>query len=82
VSVQYFPAPPVGKQEPLQYSYAELQDLTRALNEPQAFLQLQVLNVAPTKPRDGMVVVADGTNWNPGSGAGVYARIGGSWVKL
>jgi hypothetical protein len=82
MSVQYQPAPPYRGQEPAEYSYVELQDLVRALNEPQAFLQLQVLNVAPAKPRDGMVAVADGTNWNPGGGAGIYARIGGAWVKL
>ena len=40
------------------------------------------LNVEPEKPRDGMVVLADGTNWNPGSGAGFYGRQGGSWTFL
>lgn len=37
-------------------------------------------HVAPPKPRDGMVVYADGTNWNPGSGEGFYQRVGGAWV--
>lgn len=45
-------------------------------------IQFQVLNVAPDKPRDGMLVVADGTNWNPGAGAGIYLRIGAAWTKL
>lgn len=36
----------------------------------------------PARYSDGMVVYADGTNWNPGSGAGLYAREGGAWVKL
>jgi hypothetical protein len=45
-------------------------------------ITLKELNTEPAKPRTGMVVLADGTNWNPGSGAGVYARYGGSWVKL
>ena len=40
------------------------------------------LNVEPEKPRDGMIALADGTNWNPGSGAGMYGRIAGAWVKL
>jgi hypothetical protein len=37
-------------------------------------------HVAPSKPRDGMVVYADGTNWNPGSGEGFYQRVNGVWV--
>ena len=44
--------------------------------------QLDVTNVAPDKPRDGMIRYADGTNWNPGSGEGIYAYYGGAWNKL
>lgn len=33
-----------------------------------------VLYAAPTKTRAGMVVYADGTTWNPGSGEGLYRR--------
>jgi hypothetical protein len=44
--------------------------------------QLPVLHEAPPKPREGRVAYADGTNWNPGSGAGVYVYNGMSWVKL
>lgn len=40
------------------------------------------LPAEPDKVGNGDVVFADGTNWNPGSGAGVYARVSGSWVKL
>jgi hypothetical protein len=43
---------------------------------------LPELNVAPEKPREGMVVLADGTNWNPGSGAGFYGYYSGAWNKL
>jgi len=43
---------------------------------------LQELNVAPLRPRSGMVVLADGTNWDPGSGQGFYGYYGSSWVKL
>lgn len=46
------------------------------------FIQLTTLNAEPDKPREGMVVLADGTDWNPGSGAGVYGYIGGLWVSL
>ena len=43
---------------------------------------LPVLNVEPDKPRDGMIVLADGVNFNPGSGAGFYGRSAGAWVFL
>lgn len=43
---------------------------------------LNELNVAPVKPRTGMIVLADGTNWDPGSGAGFYGYRGGAWVLL
>ena len=41
--------------------------------------QLEFLNVAPARPREGMVAGADGTNWNPGSGKGVYLYFNGIW---
>lgn len=45
-------------------------------------LALRVSNAAPTRPRDGMVVYADGTDWNPGAGVGFYGYENGAWVKL
>ena len=38
--------------------------------------------VAPTKPRDGDIRYAEGTSWNPGSGAGIYWYNGSAWAKL
>lgn len=38
--------------------------------------------VAPTKPRIGMRRLADGTSWNPGSGAGLYEYYGTAWHFL
>ena len=43
---------------------------------------LSPLALAPKKPREGMIVVADGVNWNPGSGLGAYEFRAGVWVKL
>lgn len=37
---------------------------------------------APLKARTGDTVLADGTTWNPGSGAGVYTYYAGMWNKL
>ena len=50
----------------------------------QAFRQLQLeeLHVEPSKPREGMLVLADGSDWDPGSGQGVYAYYNGVWNKL
>lgn len=42
----------------------------------------RILHVEPAKLADGMVAFADGTDWNPGGGAGLYQRVTGAWVKL
>ena len=34
------------------------------------------------KPRTGDIRYADGTDWNPGSGEGIYFYNGTSWVNL
>lgn len=44
-------------------------------------MQLAVRTSAPT-PANGMIAYADGTSWNPGSGAGFYGYEAGAWVKL
>lgn len=43
---------------------------------------LDETHVAPVKPRNGDIRLADGTNWNPGSGQGVYAYYNSTWNKL
>lgn len=47
-----------------------------------ALVMVPVRTVAPDKPRKGMIVYADGTTWNPGSGEGFYGYQGSAWVKL
>lgn len=37
---------------------------------------------APNKPRDGDIRYADGTTWNPGSGAGIYQYRTSAWVFI
>ena len=54
------------------YLARELQALAQSLVSVKEFEILKTLNVAPIRPREGMIVKADGTNWNPGSGAGFY----------
>lgn len=45
-------------------------------------VELRQVGRAPDKPREGMIVSANGTDWDPGSGAGAYEYKGGAWVKL
>ena len=42
----------------------------------------KVWHVAPVKPREGLLVYADGTDWNPGSGAGYYVYYAGAWHAM
>lgn len=60
----------------------ELLNIARASLEGNQFLSLEMQYVAPSKPRDGMVVLADGTSWNPGSGEGFYGYRAGAWRFL
>lgn len=81
--MSYAPRPVPGNDPAVlaQWMQDELQAIGRSFREIE-ILQLRVLNVAPKRPREGMIAYADGTNWNPGSGAGPYAYIGGVWTKL
>ena len=62
----------------------ELAKLEQALNAAQGSIELVVLHAEPERLRAGMTVYADGTDWNPGSGAGVYRRseANDAWVHL
>jgi hypothetical protein len=43
---------------------------------------LDETHVTPDKPRDGDIRFADGTNFNPGLGQGVYCYYNTTWNKL
>lgn len=43
---------------------------------------IDVSHVAPAKPRDGDIRYADGTNWDPGSGKGLYIHNGTVWTRI
>ena len=60
----------------------ELQTIAQAWSQTQPCLLLDTLYAAPKKPREGMVVKADGTTWNPGSGAGFYGYRASAWRFL
>lgn len=60
----------------------ELAKIAQAMETPDQFLQLDTLYAAPKKYREGTLVKADGTSWNPGSGAGVYCYRAAAWRFL
>lgn len=42
-------------------------------------VKLPVLHAEPEKASEGLLVIADGADWNPGGGQGVYYYFGGAW---
>lgn len=80
----YQPKPPPFDAKGLTaYVYEELQAISQSQGERVDLMQLNVLHVEPTKRRAGMIVCADGTDWQPlGAGGGFFGYFGGAWVKL
>ena len=60
----------------------ELRNIERGVREPVFTMQLSVLHKEPARLQDGLIVLADGTDWNPGSGAGFYGYSAGAWRFL
>ena len=68
--------PPHEIEELPAYLARELRRIAEAVASSQG-ADMIVTHVAPTKPRIGDLRIADGTNWNPGGGAGAYEYTGG-----
>lgn len=60
----------------------EFRSIQKAAQRADPFSELEELHSEPERLRTGLIALADGTDWNPGSGAGVYAYYGGAWNKL
>lgn len=74
--------PPIVTVEELRkYVEDEFHRLSQSLNG-QTSLDLSPVYREPLRPREGLVVYADGTSWNPGSGAGAYEYRSSAWHKL
>ena len=43
---------------------------------------IEFLHVEPVKPFEGLTVGADGSDWDPGLGQGIYTYYGSAWNKL
>ena len=78
--------PTFPPQDPLalsQWLGQETQNIARAMRDSSQFVLMQVNHAEPKSPSDTQVVmfaVADGTNWNPGSGAGLYRFQNNAWT--
>jgi hypothetical protein len=76
------PSPPVNSVDELRsYLERELMQISRAFRETTT-LELRPVYNEPARRVEGMIVFADGTEWDPGGGQGVYVYAGGVWVKL
>ena len=74
--------PPTNSDEGL-YTYNECTKIFDWMRQPIVpEITVEILNSPPSKPNNGRIVYADGTNWNPGAGEGFYGYQAGSWVKL
>jgi hypothetical protein len=61
----------------------QLRQIADALARPEVNgLRFAQLAAEPDKLTTGDVVWANGSDWNPGSGAGLYEYRGGAWHKL
>ncbi len=71
-------------------SNEELLDLTEQINREFDQVErtlgdnlfLPQNNVEPAKPRDGQIAYADGTNWDPGDGEGLYIYFNAQWNTM
>lgn len=81
--MSYNPLPVVHTADLPRYVYEEFKKISLELKRLTGEVKLfEIVHVAPAKVEDGNLVYADGTSWNPGSGAGLYERRGGAWHKL
>jgi hypothetical protein len=80
----YQPSPlPINQENLGLYLTTELKRLGDILFN-QATFRLERTHTAPTRPRGGDIRYADGTNWDPGSGEGIYfyKESTSAWVQL
>ena len=74
--------PPSDPAELSAWVMSEITQIARLLNDGARIVIVQQSFAAPAKPREGMLVNADGTTWNPGGGGGLYQRLSAAWVRL
>ena len=80
---RYTPNPvPDNPKDLPKYLLEELTKLQGALQEsPTTFIEVK--NATPARKKQGDIVYADGSNFNPGSGEGIYfVNAAGNYTKL
>lgn len=84
-SVRYYePGPlPLDQEDLGIYVVTELKRLANTILN-QSHLRVERIHAEPERPRGGDIVYADGTDWDPGSGEGIYFfdETTQAWVKL
>lgn len=61
----------------------QLRRIADALSTPVVLsVRFVETHVTPARVNDGDMYLADGVDWNPGAGAGLYIRLAGAWVKI
>lgn len=81
----YSPEPPPLGIEPssaLNWAYQEFLKISGLMALIESGGVMMEFTSAPSKPRERQVVFADGTNWNPGNGKGVYCYYNSAWHFL
>jgi hypothetical protein len=75
---------PEGEKDIARVVKEELRKVAQAMQLPVwSTIILEELHAQPAKVYDGMLARADGTNWNPGSGKGLYYYVVGTgWVFI
>lgn len=75
----YVKAPTVGGLDDVNNELFRIQEAFDVVTE---HLATEPTSVAPDKIVNLQVRYADGINWNPGKGAGLYINVSGVWKKI
>jgi len=72
---------------PDEYDAVWLADELRRIEASFTYMESEAIRITPThvvpfRALEGEIRNADGTDWNPGAGGGLYQRLAGAWVKL
>lgn len=81
-TINYQPGDPPADPGQLQRYLREEFLRVKAMFDALAAGHLDKSYAPPAKPRDGDIRYADGVQWNPGSGAGLYYFNGTAWIFL
>jgi len=64
----------------IRYVLTELRRISSAISTVSN--PVPTLNVEPEKLIEGTMAIADGTDWDPGSGNGLYIYMNAAWVFI